>query len=65
MHILVNSSFTHAPPPPGETKLMVEQQERDANIQAAKAKEIADDAQRDLVCGVVVECLRSFAWGGK
>ncbi len=27
---------------------MVEQQEKEANEQAAKAKEIADDAQRDL-----------------
>lgn len=28
-----------------ETKRMVEQQEKEANVQAAKAKEIADDAQ--------------------
>ncbi len=26
----------------------VEQQEKEANVQAARAKEIADDAQRDL-----------------
>ncbi|KAF5829736.1 dynein heavy chain and region D6 of dynein motor-domain-containing protein [Dunaliella salina] len=31
-----------------ETKKTVEQQEKEANVQAANAKEIADDAQRDL-----------------
>ena len=40
--------ITHDRKEADETKELVSKQEAEANVQAAKAKEIAEDAQRDL-----------------
>lgn len=47
-HQHVHASLPALPVLSDETKRVVERQEKEANEQAARAKEIADDAQRDL-----------------